>query len=84
MNSRGKHYQETITNFRKGTMPSTCEQSDDEYEELFLCKPCAEEMKDMVTVEDIRYVKPATKKGACELCNRRRFGYICKVKFKEF
>lgn len=55
-----------------------------EYEELFLCKPCAEEMKDMETVEDIKYVKSATKKGTCELCNRRRFGYICKVKFKEF
>lgn len=57
---------------------------DTEYEELFLCKPCAEEMKTMETVEDIKYVKSATKKGTCELCNHRRFGCIGKVKFKEF
>lgn len=55
----------------------------DEHEELFLCKPCAEEMKDMQTVEDVKYVQSAKKKDTCELCRCRRFGYICKVKFKE-
>lgn len=58
---------------------------DTEYEEHFLCKPCAEEMKTLKSVEDVQYVKPSSKKkGTCEQCNRRRFGYICKVKFKEF
>lgn len=56
----------------------------DEYEELFLCKPCAEEMKDMKTVESIKYVQSEKEKGTCELCRRRRFGYTCKVKFTEF
>lgn len=56
----------------------------DEKEELFLCKPCAEEMKDMQTVEDIQYVQATKKKGTCEMCGCRRFGYICKVKFKEY
>lgn len=55
----------------------------DEHEELFLCKPCAEEMKDMQTVDEVKYVQSANKKGTCELCRCRRFGYICKVKFKE-
>ena len=55
----------------------------DEYEELFLCKPCAEEMKNYKTVEKVKYVQSAKKKGTCELCRCRRFGYICKVKFKE-
>lgn len=58
--------------------------ADNEYEELFLCKPCAEEMKTMETVEDVKYVQSATKKDTCGLCRCRRFGYICKVKFKEF
>ncbi len=57
---------------------------DTEYEELFLCKPCAEEMKTLKSVEDVKYVKPSTKKGTCEQCRCRRFGYICNVKFKEF
>lgn len=56
----------------------------DEKEELFLCKPCAEEMKDMESVEEIKYVQSTNKKGTCELCRCRRFGYICKVKFKEY
>lgn len=56
----------------------------DEKEELFLCKPCAEEMKEMESVEEIKYVQSANKKGTCELCRCRRFGYICKVKFKEY
>ena len=54
-----------------------------EKEELFLCKPCAEEMKDYKTVEDVECVRPARDKSTCELCGRRRFGYVCKVKFKE-
>ena len=55
----------------------------DGYEKLFLCKPCAEEMKDYKTVEDVKYIQPAKKKGTCELCRCRRFGYVCNVKFKE-
>ena len=57
----------------------------DGYEELFLCKPCAEEMKTdkYKTVEDVKYIQSVNKKGTCELCRCRRFGYICKVKFKE-
>lgn len=54
-----------------------------EYEEMFLCKPCAEKMKDFKTVEEVKYVQSVTKKGTCEQCNCRRFGYICKVKFRE-
>lgn len=55
-----------------------------DYETLFLCKPCAEKIKDFKTCEDVKYVQAAKNKGTCEQCNRRRFGYICKVKFKEF
>ncbi len=57
----------------------------DGYEELFLCKPCAEEMKTdkYKTVEDIKYIQSVTKKGTCEQCRCRRFGYICEVKFKD-
>lgn len=57
----------------------------EEKEELFLCKPCAEEMKqgNLRTVEDVRYIKPGREKGTCELCRRRRFGYYCEVEFKE-
>lgn len=55
----------------------------DGYEEPFLCKPCAEEMKDYKTVEDVEYIQSAKKKGTCEQCRCRRFGYICNVKFKE-
>lgn len=54
-----------------------------EYDEMFLCKPCAEKMKDFKTVEEIKYVQTVKDKGTCEQCNCRRFGYICKVKFKE-
>lgn len=56
----------------------------DGYEELFLCKPCAEEMKTdkYKTVEDVKYIQPVNKKGTCEQCRCRRFGYRCKVKFK--
>lgn len=53
----------------------------DGYEELFLCKPCAEEMKKLKTVEDVKYIQPVNKKGTCEQCRCRRFGYLCEVKF---
>jgi hypothetical protein len=58
----------------------------DGYEELFLCKPCAEEMKTdkYKTVEDVKYIQSVNKKGTCEQCRCRRFGYRCEVKFKEF
>lgn len=55
----------------------------DGYEKMFLCKPCAEEMKGYRTVADVKYIQSAKKKGTCELCGCRRFGYICNVKFKE-
>lgn len=54
-----------------------------EKDELFLCKPCAEEMKDYKTVEEIEYVRPARDKGTCEQCNRRRYGYVCNVKYTD-
>ena len=54
----------------------------DGYEELFLCKPCAEEMKKYKTVEEVKYIQSVTKKGTCEQCRCRRFGYRCNVKFK--
>lgn len=54
-----------------------------EYEELFLCKPCAEKIKDFKTCEDVIYVQSAKDKGTCEQCGKRRFGYICKVKYKD-
>lgn len=50
---------------------------------LFLCKPCAEEMKEYKTVKGLRYDRPARSKGTCALCGRRRFGYICEVNFRE-
>ena len=54
-----------------------------EYEEMFLCKPCAEKIKDFKTVEKVKYVQSVTNKGTCEQCGCRRFGYICKVKFRD-
>lgn len=56
---------------------------DEDKQILFLCKPCAEEMKDYKTVRNVRYDRPARDKGTCELCGRRRFGYICEVEFRE-
>lgn len=56
----------------------------DEDDVLFLCKPCAESMKNgFRTVRSIKYIKPGREKGTCELCQRRRFGYYCEVEFKE-
>lgn len=57
----------------------------EEGEELFLCKPCAEEMKkgNFRTVKNVKYIKPGREKGTCELCQRRRFGYYCEVEFRE-
>lgn len=56
----------------------------EEEEELFLCKPCAESMKEGYrTVKSVKYIKPGRSKGLCELCQRRRYGYYCKVKFRE-
>ncbi len=54
-----------------------------EYEEMFLCKPCAEKIKDFQTIEDVKYVQSVKEKGTCEQCGCRRFGYLCKVKFAE-
>ena len=75
-------------NAKKEVNPSTASGppslSGTESEELFLCKPCAESMKDGYrTVESIKYIKPGRDKGTCELCQRRRFGYYCEVEFKE-
>lgn len=55
----------------------------DGYEELFFCKPCAEEAKNYRTVKNIEYVRPARDKGTCELCGKRRFGYMCEMEFRE-
>lgn len=55
----------------------------DGYKNMFLCKPCAEEMKDYKTVEDVKYIQPTKRKGTCEQCRYRRFGYMCKVKFTD-
>lgn len=58
--------------------------SETEGDELFLCKPCAESMKNgFRTVRSIKYLKPGREKGTCELCQRRRFGYYCEVEFGE-
>ena len=54
-----------------------------EYEEMFLCKPCAEKIKSFKTCEDVRIKTSVRDKGLCEQCNRRRYGYFCDVKFKE-
>lgn len=57
---------------------------DEDIDVLFLCKPCAESMKSgFRTVRNLKYIKPGREKGTCELCNCRRFGYYCEVKFKE-
>ena len=55
----------------------------DEKEQLFLCKPCAEEMKNYKTVASVEYIRPARDKGTCELCGRRRFGYVCEVGYRD-
>ena len=56
---------------------------DEDKQILFLCKPCAEEMKGYKTVKSVKYDRPGRDKGTCELCGRRRFGYICEVEFRE-
>ena len=50
---------------------------------LFLCRPCAERMKDFVTVRSVKMVAPRKQKGTCDQCNRRRFGYDCQVEFED-
>lgn len=50
-------------------------------EELFLCRPCAEKMKTMRTCKKVVLGAPHGKKGDCEQCGRRRYGYDCKVVF---
>ncbi|MEA5151981.1 MAG: hypothetical protein VB039_05205 [Oscillospiraceae bacterium] len=53
-----------------------------EAEELFLCLPCAERLKDFQTVESIKVGRHRRDKDVCEQCGRRRFGYLCEVKFR--
>ena len=56
---------------------------DDDKETLFLCKHCAEEMKEYKTVASVEYIRPARDKGTCEQCRLRRYGYMCEVEFRE-
>lgn len=51
-------------------------------EKLFLCRPCAEKLKDFQSVETVKMVAPHKQKGTCDQCCRRRFGYDCLVVFK--
>ena len=54
-------------------------------EEMFLCLPCAKryENGEFKSLKSIKSGAPVSKKGECEHCCRRRFGYKCKVVFKE-
>lgn len=57
--------------------------SAEERENLFLCRPCAEHMKELRTVSSVHIGRPARDKGTCEQCCRRRYGYHCEVVFRE-
>ena len=54
---------------------------DEDGETLFLCRPCAEKMKDMKSVKHIKVGAHKKSKGECEQCCCRRYGYECKVVF---
>lgn len=57
---------------------------DEDNEQMFLCKPCAESMKQgFRTVKSVKYIRAGREKGTCELCKCRRFGYYCEVEFRE-
>lgn len=44
---------------------------------VFMCRPCAEQLK----AEGKATIHTSVKdKGTCECCKRRRFGYNCTVK----
>lgn len=53
------------------------------HERLFLCRPCAERMKSLQTVENLAYGKSRSQKGTCEECGRRRYGALSDVVFRE-
>lgn len=52
-------------------------------DELFFCRPCIEKLPTYQTVKSISPGKAASKKGTCELCGLRRYGYMCSVEFQE-
>lgn len=52
-------------------------------EVLFLCRPCAEKLKTMNCVKHIHIGESVKKKGDCEQCGRRRYGYKCTVEWKD-
>ena len=55
----------------------------DEAEEMFLCLPCAKAMEagKWKTVKSITIGGHQKKKGTCDQCCCRRYGYKCKVEF---
>ena len=55
-----------------------------EPEKLFICLPCAERMKEMKSVISVKIGHHLKKKGECEQCCRRRYGYMCEVVFNDF
>lgn len=50
---------------------------------LFLCRPCIEKMPQYQTVGRVDIGSAAGRKGTCDMCCCRRFGYNCKVEFVE-
>lgn len=49
---------------------------------LFLCRPCAENMKSFQTVRYVKQGRSRRYKDTCEQCARRRFGSLCEVEFQ--
>lgn len=51
---------------------------------LFLCRPCAEKIKDFKTVHSVKIGSHRRNKSTCEQCGKRRFGYMCNVVFADY
>lgn len=51
-------------------------------EKIFLCRPCAERLKDFKTVKSIKYGQGRSYKDNCEQCGCRRFGTISDIEFR--
>ena len=51
-------------------------------EKLFLCRPCAEALKNYKTVKRVKIGAHHKEKRTCDQCCCRRFGYDCEVEYK--
>ena len=42
----------------------------------FMCRPCMEELKAQEKISNSKHIRD---KRTCEICNRRKYGYVCEI-----